>query len=444
MKKVHKIKVLPNEKTDSGWFATLDKLPAANELESDVQANWLVVGGGWCGLSAARRLAELNPDDNIILVDAGRIGNNAAGRCAGFAIDLAHNPRAKNFADNEQGNRQESIVNREGIAYLTKAVKQFNIQCDWSPEGKIHSAASNNGEACLKSFANALDRINEKYEWYGSEKMQEITGSKHYHLGLYAPGTILMQPAALLRGLQDNLPTNVTVYENSPVIEVHYGEETHTCLTKNAKITVKNIVLANNGFLSYFGFYTDKAIPIYTYASMTRQLTESEVSSIGGRDTFGLIPADPFGTTVRRTADNRLFIRNVYGYAHNFETSTAAIDNARKKHQISFDARFPAVSSIGFEHSWGGALCLSQNSGGTVFGELSPRVYGAGFFNGTGLAKGAIYGKAIAEMASGESSATINILKARVKPSTTLPRCILEPSVRMNMAYRFHKAGVEA
>ena len=44
------------------------------------------------GLHTARRLAELAPDAQIALVDAGDIGNGAAGRCAGFAIDLAHNP----------------------------------------------------------------------------------------------------------------------------------------------------------------------------------------------------------------------------------------------------------------------------------------------------------------------------------------------------------------
>ncbi|OXY83197.1 NAD(P)/FAD-dependent oxidoreductase [Oceanimonas doudoroffii] len=439
-----KVNVTPKEISDGGWFATLNKVPEPRVLNTDIETEWLVIGGGWVGISAARRLAELNHEDRVVLVDAGRIGNNAAGRCAGFAIDLAHNPRAKNFADNEKGNIEESLVNREGIRYLTDAVEEYNIECDWSPEGKIHSAATSHGEACLKSFANALDRIGESYEWYNAAKMQEITGSHHYHLGLFAPGTILMQPAALLRGLQDNLPENVTVYENTPIIEVNYGKDSHVCLTKSGKIKTKKVILANNGWLSYFGFFTGRAIPIYTYASMTRQLTAEELSRLGGRKTFGLIPADPFGTTVRKTADNRLFIRNVYRYVRDFITTESDVAGAKERHQISFDARFPAISNIGFQYTWGGALCLSQNSGGTVFGELASGVFGAGFCNGTGLAKGAIYGKAIAELASGKSSRTIDILNSRVKPGPTLPRFILEAGVRINTAYRFHKAGPEA
>lgn len=439
-----KIKVLPNEISESGWFGAINDKPEPNVLEKDISAEWVVVGGGWCGISAARRLAELNPEDRVVLIDAGLIGNNAAGRCAGFAIDLAHNPRAKNFADNEKGNKEESFVNREGIKYLTESVEKYDIQCQWSPEGKIHSAATVQGEQCLRSFANALDRIGEEYSWYNQEVMQEITGSKHYHLGLYAPGTTLVQPAMLLKGLAENMPDNVEIYENSPIVEVEYGDENHLCITEKATIKTKKIILANNGFLSYFGFYTGRAIPIYTYASLTRQLSDEEIAKQGGRNSFGLIPADPFGTTVRRTEDNRYFIRNIYQYTKDFHTNHKILEKAKQKHQESFDARFPNVSNVGFEYTWGGALTLSQNSGGTVFGQLSKGVYGAGFFNGTGLAKGVIYGKAIAELASGKQSETINILSSRVKPSRALPRSILEPSVRVNTAYRFYKAGKEA
>lgn len=66
------------EPTDSGWFVTsgpdLPLVPHRGETACDV----LVIGAGWMGLHAARRYGELAPDQSVVLVDAGRIGNNAS------------------------------------------------------------------------------------------------------------------------------------------------------------------------------------------------------------------------------------------------------------------------------------------------------------------------------------------------------------------------------
>jgi glycine/D-amino acid oxidase-like deaminating enzyme len=438
----HRIKVLPSEVTDSGWFSTLNNVAEPSVLKGTVHTDFLVIGAGWVGVNAARRLAEVNPDKHVVLIDAGRVGNSTGGRCAGYAIDLAHNPRKRNFAESESENMEESYMNREGIDYLRSAVEELGVECDWSPEGKIHVSCSDRGDSCLKEFARAMDRIGEPYEWYEFDKLKEVVGTSYYRRGMFTPGTVLLQPAAMLRGIVDKLPSNAVCYENSPVVEITYGTDLHTCITPNGEIHASKIVLANNGFISYFGFFEGKNIPIYTYGSLTRPLTESEQSAIGGQNTFGLIPADPFGTTVRRTADNRLFIRNIYKYARDFKTTLDVVEMAKARHQQSFDARFPEVSSIGFEHSWGGGLSLSMN-GGTVFGEISDRVYAAAFLNGTGVARGAIYGKAIAELASGQTSRSIQILSKKTEPSRPWPRAVLEPGVNLNTNYRLFLAGKE-
>ncbi len=440
--KTQKISNLPKELTDSGWFAMLGPVTPHKALQGRVEADWVVVGGGWFGVNAARRLAELRPQDSVVLIDAGMVGNNAAGRCAGYAIDLAHNPRNPNFALDEKGNIEERDINLEGVAYLRDAVERHGIKCDWSPEGKTHSAVTPGGEACLKSFAKALDRIGEKYSWYNADEMKEMVGSSYYTMGLHTPGTVLLQPAAMLRGIIDNLGPNATVYENTPVIEVTYGDPRHVLRTPNGEIHARNLVLANNGFISEFGFYAKSAIPVYTYGSMTRPLTDEESQKIGGRATYGLIPADSFGTTVRRTADNRLFIRNIYDYCGSFHTTAEQIARTKKSHQKSFDRRFPEISSMGFQYTWGGALSLAQN-GGMVFGDLADRVYGAAFCNGTGVSRGAIFGKAIAEHACGMESRAIDILLKRSRPSRAFPKPITALGVTASTRYRLWKAGKE-
>jgi glycine/D-amino acid oxidase-like deaminating enzyme len=440
--KAVKVGRLPSELTDSGWFVTLPEVHLAAPLTGRVEADWVVVGGGWFGANAARRIAELRRQDSVVLVDAGAIGNNAGGRCAGYAIDLAHNPRNANFAEDEKGNIEERDINLEGIAYLRDGVERYGIDCDWSPEGKTHSAVTPRGEECLATFAKALDRIGAEYKWCDTALMREMVGSSYYTKGLHTPGTVLLQPAAMLRGIAANIGDNAAVYENTPVLEVIYGSPRHVLRTRNGEIHAENIILANNGFISEFGFYEKSAIPVYTYASMTRRLTAADSARIGGRATYGLIPAESFGTTVRRTADNRLLIRNIYDYADGFHTTEAQLARARHSHQKSFDRRFPQISSIGFEFTWGGALSLAQN-GGHVFGPLADRVFGAGFCNGTGVSRGATYGKAIAELACGMDSKSIRILLNKPKPSRAFPKLITSLGVKYSTRYRLWKAGRE-
>lgn len=437
-----KIEPVHMEPTDSGWFAALENRPASNRLEGEIDCDYLVVGGGWMGLHCAWRLAELAPQAKIVLVDAGRIGNNAAGRCAGFAIDLVHNPRAAHFTENIQADADEQFTNLEGIAYMRKAVEELGVDCDWDSSGKFHAAATSRGETCLEDFADALRHIEKEHRWVKQDEIQAITGSNHYSRALHTPGTVLIQPAKYLVNLMNSLPKNISVYEKSPVTHIDYGRPKHICQTPSGTISAKHVMLCNSAYLTKCGFFENTAIPVYTYASMTRTLTDSELQTIGNPEPFGVIPAESFGTTLRLTNDNRLFLRNVYSYARGFKSHMKDVTFAKKKHQVAFERRYPGLADIRYENTWGGLLVLAHN-GGMVFGELDEGVFGTAFCNGTGVARGAAFGKALAEHALGQTSRSVDILLKRAKPNLGYPALLTELGVRATTAYRFMRAGQE-
>jgi len=428
--------------TDSGWYITSGPELPLRTQQGDESCDCLVIGAGWMGLHAARRYAELRPHAKVVLVDAGRIGNNASGRCMGFAIDLAHNPRKHDFVEDEQGNLDELYVNTEGNAYLKSAVEELGVECDWDPQGKYHSAATESGVADLVEFSKALDRMGQKYRWVEQGEMQAMTGSRHYIKALHHPGTILIQPAKYLKNLTRKLPENVVVYENTTVKSAQYGKPQHVFETNGGVIRARQVIICTAGYLQNFGFHKNTAIPVYTFASMTRQLTPQELAKTGSQNAFGLIPANSFGTTVRKTVDNRLILRNVYSYANHFKTTREDVMNARKHQQVSFERRWPELASMGFEISWGGLLTLAQN-GGMVWGELAPNVFGAAFCNGTGVSRGAAFGKAVAELALGMNNRSIEILKRKTPPSRAYPRLITSLGVNVVTGWRFRQAGVE-
>ncbi len=70
----------------NGWYAILPDPAPARVLSGDVLTDWAVLGGGACGLSFARRIAELRPNDTVIVVEGMRVGYGTSGRNAGFML----------------------------------------------------------------------------------------------------------------------------------------------------------------------------------------------------------------------------------------------------------------------------------------------------------------------------------------------------------------------
>ena len=436
-----KIGVLPEADNRNGWLEILPPLPPPNRVVGSIAVDYAVIGGGFTGLAAARRLAELDPQARIALIDAGRIGNNAAGRSSGFAIDQAHNIRTRNFAGSLDSEKQQLSLNRAGQDYLREIVTQHEIDCDWREEGKIHGAATKRGQALIRAYSGNLDHLGAAYRRVDAAEMKAVTGTDFYVEGLHTPGTIQIQPAAMVTGMARSMPDNVAVYEDSPVTNIAHGPE-HRLETIDGEISSGTLLLANNGFAPQFGFYRKSLIPIATWGSMSRRLTPDETRALGGSAAWGIIPADPFGSTVRRTVDDRILIRNIYSYAKRLNCEEAARRRARAVHRRSFANRFPMLHEVDLEYTWGGALALSRN-GQPVFGALAEGVYGSFCHNGVGITRGTISGKLLAELVVGRDSELLAYMRAAGRPDRLPVEPFLGWGVRGNFAYRRYRAGRE-
>ncbi|MGI9595536.1 MAG: NAD(P)/FAD-dependent oxidoreductase [Acidimicrobiales bacterium] len=435
-----KVSLLPRYDRQNAWLEILPPLPEPTVLVGDIEADHVVVGGGFGGLAAARRLAELDPQASIVLIEAGRIGNNAAGRCSGFLIDHAHNIRAKGFADDVANAERGIALNRHGVDWLGEIVERESIDCDWRPEGKIHAAASDKGARTLQSFARSLDAVDEDYTMLDRAELKRRFGTDFYQVGLLAPHTVLVNPAALVRGLAETLPDNVAVFEDSMVTEVEYGPP-HRLSSAQGTVRTESLVLAANGFGAGFGFYPKHLLPLITWGSMTRRLTEDELDRLGGDESYGIIPAHPAGTTVRRLPEGRILVRNQYTFSR---TSNAIVGKqaVAKVLRRSFEARYPMLADVEMEYTWGGALSLSRNGSG-VCGEVAPGVHATMVYQGTGMAKGTISGKYLAESMMGRAPELMSMLHSGTEPSRNYPEPFNSWGVRLNARWRRWQAGIE-
>jgi glycine/D-amino acid oxidase-like deaminating enzyme len=439
---ITKIKHLPKDDNTNGWSKILEPRVPKPSLQINVKANWVVIGAGYAGLSAARRLAENRPDDSIVLIEAGEVGENASGRNSGFAIDLPHNLGSS--MDELEGSHRFMALARAAIDYHQLQIDKYNIECDWSQPGKYHAAASAKGvEEVLKPFAKELEALNEPYQWIDKADLDNRLGTTHFAAAVHTPGCRLLNPAALVRGLADNLPENVTLYENSPVLSFEQGQNIQLS-TDNGQVSADKMILCVNGFADTFGYYQNRLLKFSANASLSRRLTAEERATLACEYNWGLTPANAFaGITMRFTQDHRLLIRQNIYFNPSMRESDSYRANIKMAHKRLFDGRFPMLPNVEMEFTWCGFLCLSEN-GSPGFGQLGGKVYSAVCQNAVGVTKGTIGGILAADMACNQDNELIAFMQSLGEPNKVPPRPFLDVGVRSKFAWELWKARAEA
>lgn len=402
-----KVTRLPRDPGPAGWNRLLPDAAAPTPLEDKITADWLVIGAGFAGLAAAHRLSKLAPGDRIVVLDAVRVGDGPAGRNSGFMIDLPHDLTSDDYGGALDADIAQTQDNRRGIAHAREMVAEFGLGAEaFVQSGKINGAATAKGVAHNESFARHLAAMNEPYEIYDAARMREITGTAYYQNGLFTPGTAMIQPAMFVRGVAAGLRSNrVSIHELSPVTALRRDGD-WIATTPKGEVRAPRVIMAVNGHLNSFGYLPGRLMHVFTYASMTRALSVAEVARLGGHNVWGLTPADPMGTTVRRisgTGGARIIIRNRFTFDPSMEINATRIDRIARDHDRSFAARFPMLAGVGMEYRWGGRLCLSRNNV-QVIGELDEGLFSACCQNGLGTAKGTLAGALAAELATGATS----------------------------------------
>ncbi len=437
-----KIARLPQNDRTNGWSAVLPKRTAKPSLAGDVSADWIVLGAGYAGLAAARRLAENRPEESVVLIDAGQAGENASGRNSGFAIDLPHNVGSS--LDELEGSHRFMRLARFAIDHLQDAIETHDIACDWSHDGKYHAAVSPRGvREVLEPFAKELDALGEPFEWIGTQDLTAKLGSTHFTAAVYTPGGALMNPAALTRGLADNLPGNVTFYENSPVTEFVSENGVHLT-TPGGSLRAPRMILAANGYSEQFGFYPRKFLHLVAHASLSRIMTEQEREAYGVEKPWGTTPANAFaGITMRYTNDHRILIRQGLNYCPSQSVSQVQQTAVKRRHKTLFDARFPMLPDVEMEHTWSGIVCLSRNSA-PGFGQLTSNVWSAVCQNAVGVTKGTFGGILAADMATDRDNPLIADMLSLGEPDTLPPRPLLDFGVRARFQWELWSNRHEA
>ena len=420
------------------WINDLNPRTNVQTLTSNNHCEWLVIGAGYTGLSAARKLSQLHSKKKIILVDAQLAGEGASSRNSGYLVDTTLND---GFTSNKEleNYKKKADIYKLGIKVVKKFINEYQVDCEWNECGKYFASSKDKDKKILIRFSETLSKLGLEHNLLSKSELTKRLGTSFYNTALHTKGGILLHPGKLVRAMIDTLPDNVQLFENSSLLKWQKEKDIIYCYFKNGIIKTKKIIFATNGFLKSLGIKTNYNFPITLTASMTRSLTHDEFTSINKPKEWGVLPVRPMGATIRMTKDKRILIRNTAEVYNPFKMSKSDLDKRSIKQLIGIKKRFPKLPDDIIKSSWSGIVSRTRNSS-QIFEKIDNNIFVAGCYNGSGIGVGTLFGEQIAIEASGENSKEIEIIKKRDKPNWLPPQPFLNLGVKFRLIYERFRA----
>ena len=424
-----------------GWINCLPKRTNIKQLERNLSCDYLIVGAGYTGLSAARQIANNFKSSKIVLIDSQLAGEGSSARNSGYLVDTTLNDGFTSNRDLENYKKKIKIY-QEGISSVERFVKEYQVDCEWNQCGKYFASSQISDEKVAIKFSNLLSSLNFDNKILYKDKLREKLGTSFYNVGIYTSGGILLNPGKLIRAMVDTLPESVELFENTHLEKWEINSDKVKCIFKNNTILTKKIIFCTNGFLRSLDVKKNYSFPLTLTASLTRPLSDSEYESIGRPKEWGVLPIRPMGATIRMTKDKRILIRNTAELSNPNNFLSKYLETRKKTHLKGVRKRFPTLPNNIIESTWSGVVCRSRN-GSQIFEKINDKVFVAGCYNGSGIGTGTFFGEQIALMASNQDSDKISIIENRVKPSKLPTKIFLNIGVYSRLFYERLRARTE-
>jgi gamma-glutamylputrescine oxidase len=375
-------------------------------LETDIEADIAIIGGGYTGLSSACYLKKRFPGKKIILLEARSPGQGASGRNGGMILPQPSNEYMDVYS-NPVIHKLTYSITVENQKEIKRLVKESGVDCDLSLKGILLVIVNKDQVEKQLEYMRQAQAMDIPVEFWDREKTKKAIGTDVYYGSLYEPNGGQINPMKLVNALKKTaVSTGVVVYEDSPVFEISQGETVVLKAGKNQnKVRAGAVVLATNGYTSKLGFFKYSVMPVHTQIAVTPQLPPSVFNDIGW--TSGI----PFSDTrnilfhAGNTKDGRILI----GAGHVdyfFNNGITYEGDIRLPYDIlkkELSRIYPKLSKTEFEYIWSGVLGLSIDSNQSVgvTGKHRNIYYGLGYC-GHGINLSILFGRIISDIYAGD------------------------------------------
>ena len=333
--------------------------PSYDALFGSVTADLLVVGAGYTGLWTALHAAQRNPDQKIVLVDAGRVGWAASGRNGGFVDASLTHGLANGKARWPKEIEKLEAMGRDNLDGMQADIARLGLDAEWQRTGMLTVATEPHQVDWL---SEAADDGEGRFLTQG-EVRSEVS-SPTYLAGLFSPeSTAIVHPAKLAFELaRACAEAGVHIYERTNVTSMESAGAAIRFAAGNATITAGRAVLATNVFPSLIMRNRLRTVPVYDYVLATEPLTDAQLDRIGWTNRQGIGDCANQFHYYRRSADNRIVWGGydaVYHFGRRVKPAYEDRSASYRRLAAHFFITFPQLDDVRFSHRWAGAIDTS-------------------------------------------------------------------------------------
>jgi glycine/D-amino acid oxidase-like deaminating enzyme len=348
-------------------------------LNTEIDADIAIVGGGFTGLWSAYYLKGLDPSLRIVILEAERIGFGASGRNGGWCSALY--PTSHGYKEV----RPHLLASIDAIGAFAH---EHAPEVGFVKSGSITVARNRAQLARISQSTAPYEEFLAKGALSSRIRMKGALG------GLYTPDCAVIHPGRLIRALATYVEElGVKIYENTRALTI----EPDLVRSKDARVRTPSVIKATE----VFSQNPRSHAPIYSLMVATEPLSDEIWNEIGltHRETFSeALHLVNYG---QRTIDNRLAVggrgaRYLFG------------SGLRAKHELDYRTHneimelvrewFPVLKRTKFTHRWGGAVSIPRDWHPYISWDKSSGIGRAGGYSGDGVTLSHLSGKTLAHL----------------------------------------------
>lgn len=374
-------------------------------LGEDIEADVVVVGGGYTGMWTAYRLKEQDPSLKVVLLEADICGGGPSGRNGGFMYGLWEDlPSLRSLFGLEKALGICRMTD-ECVEDAARIFEGAGIDVWMRRGGHLTVSTSPMFDGVLDDFLAAYRDPEVPPDLYVRLSPAEVAArcrSPKFRAGAFNARGLTVQPARVARGLRRLvLGRGVRVHEGTPVTAIEPGSPVRL-RTPDGAVTAEQAVLGLNAWSHGIAQFRRAIIPRASHIVLTEPAPE-RLEEIGWTGDEGLGDFRATLHYLRTTPDGRI----AFGAAT--ATSASRVGRRleedpfwRRKLESDLHAWFPQLRGVGIDAVWGGPIDVSAHHvpffGSTWGGNVH---YGMGFTGG-GVGPTVLGGRILSALALGK------------------------------------------
>jgi glycine/D-amino acid oxidase-like deaminating enzyme len=384
------------------WLETVTTPARLSERDLSDSIDVAIVGGGYCGLSAARTLAKRGL--NVAVLEAETFGWGASSRNGGMVLTGMKLPvptLIKRYG--REAVRKMYAASLESIDCVQQIIREENIDCNFSRCGHLEVACKQAHFDGYKESASLIKReFNHELRIIPKRELRGEIGSDIYFGGMVDETSAGLNPARYVAGLAHAARrAGACLHDHARVEKIEVissnGARKFRVQTSMGVITAREVILASG---AHTGEATPalrkKIIPIGSYIIATEVLPRHLARELSPRNRM-IYDSKHFLYYYRLTPDNRMLFG---GRAAFFPETESTVRQSAEILRRGMIGVYPQLREAKVEFVWGGTLDFTLDVMPHA-GKLDGMYFAVGFA-GHGVAAATWFGAKLAGQICGD------------------------------------------